>query len=127
MTARYQRRSLFADGADLPLFTAPRSDPMMYDEFGPIASGSTTYPADPEPAECEYCGAYPCTDGVPALHDDEAWADLTREHEPDCEWIETRSHRLPDKIAEALAQEQAEQAAVREWDRQWALSGKPIA
>jgi len=99
----------------------------MYDEFGPIASGSTTYPADPEPATCAYCGAYPCTDGVPAVDDDEAWATLAQEHERGCPWVETRAHRLPDKIGEALAQEAAEQAAGREWDRQQTLSGKPPA
>lgn len=54
---------------------------------------------------CVYCGTYvlvidqdprfsePC-DIVPAVDDDEAWKERSLWHLPDCEWIETRAHRL---------------------------------
>jgi len=30
---------------------------------------------------------------VPGVRDDEQWAELAKEHAPDCEWILTRAHR----------------------------------
>ena len=45
--------------------------------------------------ECIYCG-YECdaTDEAPDTDDDEAWASLAAEHDPDCEWVRTRAHRV---------------------------------
>jgi hypothetical protein len=45
------------------------------------------------PVECTYCGATDCTDSVPDVTDDAAWAALASEHNYNCEWIITRAHR----------------------------------
>lgn len=45
--------------------------------------------------ECAYCAAVVARrDDVPALGDDDSWADLAEEHADYCEWILTRAHRL---------------------------------
>jgi len=46
--------------------------------------------------ECLYCNreiAGP-EGPVPAVEDDEAWGQMASAHEPGCDWIETRAHRL---------------------------------
>lgn len=45
---------------------------------------------------CAYCGAIVLNAGeyVPPVDDDKAWDDLEGQHEPDCEWVITRAHRL---------------------------------
>jgi hypothetical protein len=44
---------------------------------------------------CAYCNAE--LDGLPRdpppVNDDDAWAELAREHGDDCDWIETRGHQ----------------------------------
>ena len=50
-----------------------------------------------ETAECIYCGAQVPDRGdgpPPAVGNDHAWRELRGEHAEDCEWIETRAHRL---------------------------------
>lgn len=47
--------------------------------------------------ECAYCGSDPVTLTVPPTSDDAAWAELAKEHSPDCEWIATRAHRVENK------------------------------
>jgi len=44
---------------------------------------------------CIDCGAdvRACA-ALPALDDDEAWAELTREHSRGCEWVKTRSWQM---------------------------------
>lgn len=45
--------------------------------------------------ECAYCGrSHVPPSAVPALDDDDAWADMAREHADYCEWIATRAHRV---------------------------------
>ena len=45
--------------------------------------------------ECIYClTEVPARGDPPRVGDDEAWKQLAREHAPDCEWIETRAHRV---------------------------------
>jgi hypothetical protein len=51
---------------------------------------------DQEWMECLYCNKLIDADlesDVPAVDDDDAWQALAREHDVDCEWIETRAHR----------------------------------
>ena len=47
---------------------------------------------------CAYCGADLPAEAEdvkpPAVDDDEAWAELAKEHGTGCEWVETRAHRL---------------------------------
>lgn len=46
---------------------------------------------------CIYCDREvpaPASEPVPDVRDDEAWEALAAEHEPDCEWITTRAHRV---------------------------------
>jgi len=48
-----------------------------------------------EEVECAYCGrSHVPPSAVPALDDDDAWADMAREHADYCEWIATRAHRV---------------------------------
>ncbi len=44
---------------------------------------------------CIYCG-HQVIDAtiVPGLDDDAYWAKLAKEHTPDCEWINTKAHRI---------------------------------
>jgi hypothetical protein len=53
--------------------------------------------AEPATTECIYCGRTVSGTGeepTPAVADDDAWAALAPQHEPDCEWITTRAHRI---------------------------------
>ena len=57
----------------------------------------TEWAAQQRAATCLYCGRVgPLLDdrGVPGVGDDDAWAELAGEHEPTCEWVATRAHRL---------------------------------
>lgn len=46
--------------------------------------------------ECAYCLAdVRAGVAIPALDDEGAWRALATEHQPGCEWIETRAHRIP--------------------------------
>ena len=51
-----------------------------------------------ETTECAYCNHdVPYMDEsqqVPDVTDDEAWEDLAKYHDPECEWIVTRAHRI---------------------------------
>lgn len=48
-----------------------------------------------EEVECAYCGrTHTPPSAVPALDDDEAWADMAPDHADYCEWIATRAHRV---------------------------------
>jgi hypothetical protein len=40
---------------------------------------------------------------VPAIDDDKGWAELAREHQAGCEWIETRAHRIGVRGAEGYS------------------------
>ena len=46
--------------------------------------------------ECIYCNADVPSEGeyVPAVDDDADWIRLAGLHAADCEWIETRAHRI---------------------------------
>ena len=45
--------------------------------------------------ECAYCGrSHVPPSAVPALDDDDAWADMAPDHADYCEWIATRAHRV---------------------------------
>lgn len=45
--------------------------------------------------ECAYCGrTHTPPTAVPALDDDDAWADMAPDHADYCEWIRTRAHRV---------------------------------
>lgn len=60
--------------------------------------GASAHDEALETSECGYCGAPIAPDRrayVPAAWDSEAWGELAQEHNPDCEWIETRAHRMP--------------------------------
>lgn len=46
-----------------------------------------------ESVECSYCGADVPGLAVPEMHDDAAWGTLAAQHNPKCEWVETRAHR----------------------------------
>lgn len=46
------------------------------------------------PTECIYCHADVTTVTPPSVDDDAAWGTLAREHATDCEWVETRAHRV---------------------------------
>jgi len=50
-----------------------------------------------EKTECIYCH-HKISDKnaeiVPDVYDDDAWEELAQEHDPDCEWIKTRAHRV---------------------------------
>lgn len=52
--------------------------------------------------ECAYCGRLIPIESasvVPPPGDDEAWGVLSRDHAPECEWIQTRAHRVTcDKV-----------------------------
>lgn len=46
---------------------------------------------------CIYCGSdelFPVDAPVPAVDDDQAWGRLAEMHDPGCEWIKTRAHRV---------------------------------
>lgn len=50
---------------------------------------------DEQTEECVYCNAeVQHRADVPATADDETWVKLANEHDPSCEWIATRAHRL---------------------------------
>lgn len=52
---------------------------------------------------CEYCDSDEITTvKVPAVNDDKAWARIASEHNPDCEWVETRAHRRMGIYAPAI-------------------------
>lgn len=44
--------------------------------------------------ECVYCYNLVTTLEVPEINDDEMWDALAGEHDPECEWVATRAHRL---------------------------------
>lgn len=54
--------------------------------------------ADELTYSCAYCGrevrCLPESTPVAGASDDEAWGELAEGHEPDCEWVQTRAHRL---------------------------------
>ena len=43
--------------------------------------------------ECAYCG-HEAEQIVPDIRDDEEWKRLSQQHAGDCEWIQTRAHRV---------------------------------
>jgi hypothetical protein len=46
-------------------------------------------------ASCIYCdAAVRARADVPALDDDATWRELASEHFADCEWVQTRAHRV---------------------------------
>lgn len=53
---------------------------------------------DDSTTRCAYCGAtIKQRDNLPAfVDDDDAWRQRAKHHAPDCEWILTRAHRLPE-------------------------------
>ncbi|MDA0771073.1 MAG: hypothetical protein O2821_12765 [Chloroflexi bacterium] len=44
--------------------------------------------------ECAYCYNLGTSLDVPDVADDDMWDILAGEHDPDCEWITTRAHRV---------------------------------
>ncbi len=54
--------------------------------------------------ECAYCNREVADETiVPAIDDDKGWAELAREHQAGCEWIETRAHRIGVRGAEGYS------------------------
>lgn len=54
----------------------------------------TIAPDEDEIGYCVYCDHEDVTLDPPPVDDDDAWEELATEHAPDCEWIETRAHRV---------------------------------
>jgi hypothetical protein len=51
--------------------------------------------------DCAYCGCQVrASDSVPPADDDEAWEEAAKGHDEDCEWVETRAHRVAAKPAQ---------------------------
>ncbi len=45
--------------------------------------------------ECAYCGCQVSgPEVVPPASDGDAWGELAAEHGDDCEWVQTRAHRI---------------------------------
>lgn len=68
-------------------------------------AGETSHdPTSNEEAYCLYCdmtsspmysfGERPDPEEVPAVDDDDSWANMAQWHADDCEWIATRAHRV---------------------------------
>ena len=54
-------------------------------------------PADAEheaDVECIYCYSLTTPVDVPTVGDDAMWDAIAGEHDPECEWVQTRAHRL---------------------------------
>lgn len=51
---------------------------------------------DDEGVRCIYCDRIVWTADPAGVDDDDAWFELSKEHAPDCEWVTTRAHRLPE-------------------------------
>jgi hypothetical protein len=43
---------------------------------------------------CAYCLCEVSSLDVPDVDDDDAWAEIAREHDDTCEWVLTRAHRI---------------------------------
>lgn len=52
--------------------------------------------SEEQDVDCAYCGRTirGGDDVVPAVDDDEAWAEIAKAHAGDCEWVRTRAHRV---------------------------------
>jgi hypothetical protein len=46
--------------------------------------------------ECIYCYNLTTEGDVPAVDDSEMWDLIAQEHDPECEWVVTRAHRMPE-------------------------------
>jgi len=44
--------------------------------------------------ECIYCYSLTTPVDVPTVGDDAMWDAIAGEHDPECEWVQTRAHRL---------------------------------
>lgn len=62
-----------------------------------ILDGEAVTLAEADPYEtCPECGAeVKYIDDVPAVDDDDAWAEIQRDHGSDCAWARTRALRMP--------------------------------
>mgnify|MGYP001591276915 CR=1 FL=1 len=49
---------------------------------------------DREIGECLYYYRIVGVKEIPAVEDDEGWARIGQEHDPSCEWIDTRAHQI---------------------------------
>lgn len=57
---------------------------------------------DPTETEvCIYCDTEVPASGVPAVDDDDAWAEVRRHHAEGCEWVATRAHQRDEREQEA--------------------------
>lgn len=45
-------------------------------------------------SECVYCQNMVTTNDPPPAWDNEAWHEIAKEHKEDCEWVQTRAHRV---------------------------------
>ena len=54
------------------------------------------YDEEPEITDCAYCNAEVIVHEVPAFDYDNGWLTESGQHHPDCEWIATRAHQLPE-------------------------------
>jgi hypothetical protein len=49
--------------------------------------------------ECIYCYNLTTEGDAPTVDDDEMWDAIAPEHDPDCEWVVTRAHRILGNLA----------------------------
>lgn len=68
---------------------------MAEQTWGSHGDGGRRSTADFAGPTCVYCG-YEVTNEteVPAVSDNAAWERLAQEHADECEWIQTRAHRV---------------------------------